>query len=414
MLLKALALSASFALGTLGGCTQVGESLFNIADAKGGDSSSDGDTGGGEGCVTFAQVTAIMTEAGCTGCHGVSGNLSVATVQDMLDGGNGGPAIIKNDPDNSLLICRMEDSSCGSMMPLGGTPVSADKIALLRRWISEGMEDPAVCDAAAGPTFADISPIFQEKCIGCHVGAALGGLDLSTEAGLQAGGNSGPAFVECDSATSLIIHRLDGTQPSLMPQGGPALADEDIDRIAAYIDGAAACGGGETCADGIQNQGEEGVDCGGPCTAACNCSDGIRNADEVGVDCGGSCAACPAGSIDYDTQIAPIFAEKGCAEAGSCHGQAAADAPRGFNFTIDSMVALPGTLDAPQDAPLVLACDADNSLLYKVLVSATAAPDPAIIRMPQTGNFLDASELQLVKDWIDQGASPVIDPSLCP
>ncbi len=51
-----------------------------------------------------------------------------------------------------------------------------------------------------------------------------------------------------------------------------------------------------TCNDGIQNQGETGVDCGGPC-AACppSCTDGIQNGDETGVDCGGSCPnACPA------------------------------------------------------------------------------------------------------------------------
>ncbi len=54
-----------------------------------------------------------------------------------------------------------------------------------------------------------------------------------------------------------------------------------------------------TCSDGIQNQGETGVDCGGPCAAcstttpAATCSDGIQNQGETGVDCGGPCAACP-------------------------------------------------------------------------------------------------------------------------
>jgi hypothetical protein len=48
-----------------------------------------------------------------------------------------------------------------------------------------------------------------------------------------------------------------------------------------------------TCSDGIQNQGETGVDCGGPncqpCTVEPTCTDGIQNGDEEGVDCGGSC-----------------------------------------------------------------------------------------------------------------------------
>ncbi len=52
-------------------------------------------------------------------------------------------------------------------------------------------------------------------------------------------------------------------------------------------------GGGATCSDGIQNQGETGIDCGGPCAACPTCNDGIQNQGETGVDCGGPCVACP-------------------------------------------------------------------------------------------------------------------------
>ena len=55
----------------------------------------------------------------------------------------------------------------------------------------------------------------------------------------------------------------------------------------------------ETCSDGIQNNGETGIDCGGPNCTACEdstedptCNDGIQNGDETGIDCGGSCEAC--------------------------------------------------------------------------------------------------------------------------
>jgi len=52
-------------------------------------------------------------------------------------------------------------------------------------------------------------------------------------------------------------------------------------------------GGGATCSDGIQNQGETGIDCGGPCPACATCSDGIQNQGETGIDCGGPCQPCP-------------------------------------------------------------------------------------------------------------------------
>jgi hypothetical protein len=62
---------------------------------------------------------------------------------------------------------------------------------------------------------------------------------------------------------------------------------------------------GPTCADGIQNQGEGGVDCGGPCDTACpTCDDGIQNQGEEGVDCGGPCAVCPP-----EVCVAPIGLE---------------------------------------------------------------------------------------------------------
>jgi len=61
----------------------------------------------------------------------------------------------------------------------------------------------------------------------------------------------------------------------------------------AFITYSTNCGAA-TCSDGIQNQGETGIDCGGPCPAcaAPTCSDGIQNQGELGIDCGGPCTAC--------------------------------------------------------------------------------------------------------------------------
>ncbi len=48
-----------------------------------------------------------------------------------------------------------------------------------------------------------------------------------------------------------------------------------------------------SCSDGIQNQGETGLDCGGPCRPCGTCDDGVQNGLESGIDCGGPlCAAC--------------------------------------------------------------------------------------------------------------------------
>ena len=71
-----------------------------------------------------------------------------------------------------------------------------------------------------------------------------------------------------------------------------------------------------SCIDGIQNQGETGVDCGGPC-APCggSCTDGQKNGGETGVDCGGPvCEACSSTCND----LVQDGDEKGVDCGGSC------------------------------------------------------------------------------------------------
>ena len=58
-----------------------------------------------------------------------------------------------------------------------------------------------------------------------------------------------------------------------------------------------------SCNDGIQNQGEQDIDCGGPCEACPTCSDGIQNGDETDVDCGGSCTPCDTGGGNTDVGL---------------------------------------------------------------------------------------------------------------
>ena len=62
------------------------------------------------------------------------------------------------------------------------------------------------------------------------------------------------------------------------------------------------------CFDGVQNNGETGVDCGANCEACPTCSDGIANGTETGVDCGGDCAACPPETCpDVDFNVSSLI-----------------------------------------------------------------------------------------------------------
>jgi hypothetical protein len=85
--------------------------------------------------------------------------------------------------------------------------------------------------------------------------------------------------------------------------------------VALLVLGAVACG--DTCYDGVKNNGEDGIDCGGECTPCDTtqlppdsviptCFDGIQNQGEVMIDCGGPCGACPDSVwIPVDTTTAP-------------------------------------------------------------------------------------------------------------
>ncbi len=61
-----------------------------------------------------------------------------------------------------------------------------------------------------------------------------------------------------------------------------------------------ACPG---CFDGILNQGEEEIDCGGPCPSCGNCSDGVMNQDEEGIDCGGRCPQCKESELQMGVNL---------------------------------------------------------------------------------------------------------------
>jgi hypothetical protein len=94
----------------------------------------------------------------------------------------------------------------------------------------------------------------------------------------------------------------------------------------------------------------------------------------------------PAG-VSYSAQIAPLWQSFGCV---GCH-------PGNGGYSMTSYSAVVGN---GSSGPAVSPSNASSSNLYLKL---TAAP-PFGSRMPVGGPFLSASQLQLVADWINQGA----------
>ncbi len=85
-----------------------------------------------------------------------------------------------------------------------------------------------------------VNPVFQSNCVGCHGGTA--GLFVDTYAHLLSGTSSnGPVVSPGNGEGSYLIRKLRGTAPgSRMPQGGPYLPDETINKISTWIQQGAA------------------------------------------------------------------------------------------------------------------------------------------------------------------------------
>jgi len=79
----------------------------------------------------------------------------------------------------------------------------------------------------------DVQPIFDGACTSCH--GTQGGLNLGSRATLLAGGTSGSSVIVGNGDGSLLVKRLNGSQPPVMPTGG-RLTSAQIKTISDWID----------------------------------------------------------------------------------------------------------------------------------------------------------------------------------
>jgi mono/diheme cytochrome c family protein len=83
-----------------------------------------------------------------------------------------------------------------------------------------------------------IKPLLAKNCVGCHgVRKQHVGLRVDSATGLIAGGDSGPAVIRGESAKSLLVHAITGTEgASQMPPDRESLSDAEIKLVRRWID----------------------------------------------------------------------------------------------------------------------------------------------------------------------------------
>src|ERR1700684_1169881 len=67
----------------------------------------------------------------CWTCHNDSkmGGLRLTSNEDLLKGGNSGPAVVPGNPDKSLLITKIRQSDPRTRMPQGGAQLKDSEVA---------------------------------------------------------------------------------------------------------------------------------------------------------------------------------------------------------------------------------------------------------------------------------------------
>lgn len=138
---------------------------------------------------------------------------------------------VPGNADASELYEKMiEDKADERMPPLPNSPLTSQQIALVRRWINEGAKNTtgcgSLCDTTKFTYAADIQPIFDKYCKGCHSGAAAQkGIMLDTYTGTSAVVNSGRLLGTIRHEAGFVA----------MPYGGSKISDCEITKIEKWV-----------------------------------------------------------------------------------------------------------------------------------------------------------------------------------
>lgn len=208
-------------------------------------------------------------------------------------------------------------------------------------------------------TYADVAPIFAQKCVLCHSGAApTAGLGLDSLESVLTGSTRGPVVKSGAPADSELVRRIKGiSQPRMPITGPPFLSDSEIATIERWIAG--------------------GLEAGAPVPTLSPAAMAAPRPQ-------------PGETVTY-AHVAPIFARH-CAKCHTDNGLMG-PAPEGLRLT--SYETILSTFDRARVVP---GHPEASELVRRIRGQANP-------RMPFDGPpWLDLDDARLIEDWIAQGA----------
>lgn len=132
--------------------------------------------------------------------------------------------------ENKLMRAILNNEPDERMPPIPNSPLTADQINLLKKWLEQGAINNACdenfggCDPMDARYSTFVQPLIQAKCQGCHSGNnPQGGIKLSNYAEVKA--------VALNSKLYASLVR----SSNWMPLGGAKLDDCNLQRIQTWV-----------------------------------------------------------------------------------------------------------------------------------------------------------------------------------
>ena len=186
-------------------------------------------------CFQSMILPIIVSNCTMSGCHSGSGGEArdLTTYNGILSYVQAGNAY-------SSRLYRAISSSGGEdgMPPYPRTPLAANQIALIARWINDGAQNTSCnqgtngCDTTNVQYSSFVSGVIQTYCLGCHSGPSVpssGNIDLSAYSGVDAVAKDGRLVSAINGS---------GLYPA-MPLGGSLLDSCTVAKIRAWVNAGA-------------------------------------------------------------------------------------------------------------------------------------------------------------------------------
>ncbi len=114
--------------------------------------------------IDFQRQIRPILQSSCGECHlngKRKGGLRLDSREWVLRGGDSGPAVVAHEPDRSLIIARVISTDPDEAMPKKGRKLSADQVALLRKWIEAGLSWEGVLGTTTKPSY--VAPLLPRR-----------------------------------------------------------------------------------------------------------------------------------------------------------------------------------------------------------------------------------------------------------